>query len=167
MGIHQCVKENLYFYLRSIICMLFIEVTHSCNNLFAICYQRRFFFFKLLKATMKAVYSFLCPSVGGWGYCFNFGTFWNFVLMLVQYSAIDWKQNIFFLCIFIGLACSLISSVVQVLILTQWLLYYICRKALSKRCFLVYRAFTFSVLCMVASKIDKVYRWDGEGMFTM
>lgn len=126
-----------------------------------------FFFSNCWKQLWKQCILFLCPSGGGWGYCFNFGTFWNFVLMLVQYSAYWLKTKYFFLCIFIGLACSLISSVVQVLILTQWLLYYICRKALSKRCFLVYRAFTFSVLCMVASKIDKVYRWDGEGMFTM
>lgn len=146
----------------------FIEVKHSCNNLFAICYQRRIFFCFLIVESNYESSVFFFVSIGGWMRVLL--QFWNFLKLCFNACTIfgNWlKTKYFFLCIFIGLACSLISSVVQVLILTQWLLYYICRKALSKRCFLVYRAFTFSVLCMVASKIDKVYRWDGEGMFTM
>lgn len=127
-----------------------------------------FFFCFLIVESNYESSVFFFVSIGGWMRVLL--QFWNFLKLCFNACTIfgNWlKTKYFFLCIFIGLACSLISSVVQVLILTQWLLYYICRKALSKRCFLVYRAFTFSVLCMVASKIDKVYRWDGEGMFTM
>lgn len=77
VGIHQCVKENLYFYLRSIICMLFIEVTHSCNNLFAICYQRRFFFFFLIVESNYESSVLFFVSIGGWMRVLL--QFWNFL----------------------------------------------------------------------------------------